>query len=214
MRRIALLATLAMLIGGLGRPGEALAQGYALKPGDVVTIEVLEDPGLNRTALVAPDGRISVPLAGTIQAQGRTVEQVQADLAAKLAPNFAVTPNVFVGIQSIYVPPVRPPTPPAPVAPPAPPPTIEVFVLGEAASSGKLTLEPGTTLLQAFAQMGGFTPFAATHRLQLRRTDPVTLREIVYTIDYDSIEHGTSPNGRVTLLDGDVIVVPQRRLFE
>jgi polysaccharide export outer membrane protein len=86
--------------------------------------------------------------------------------------------------------------------------------LGEASSPGKLTVDPGTTLLQAFAQMGGFTPFAATSRLQLRRTDPVTGRETVYSINYEAIESGTSRNGVATLLDGDVIIVPQRRLFE
>lgn len=211
MTRIALLAKLAALAGGLAATGALAQDGYALGPGDVISIEVLEDPGLNRSALVPPDGRINLPLAGTIQAQGRTVEEVQAEIAARLAPNFAATPTVFVGIQSIFT---APPRPTGPAAPPAPPPTIDVFVLGEAASSGKLTLEPGSTLLQAFAQMGGFTPFAALQRVQLRRTDPVTGRETVYAIDYEAIERGLSPNGNVTLVDGDVIVVPQRRLFE
>lgn len=209
MRRIfVLLAALGALL-----PSLAAAQdgAYALKPGDVVAIEVLEDPGLNRTALVPPDGRINLPLAGAIQAQGRTVEQVQADIASRLAPNFAAPPTVFVGVQSIFVPPQRPASAPSQ---PAPPPTIEVFVIGEAGAPGKLTLEPGATLLQAIAEMGGFTPFAATERLQLRRTDPATRRETVYPINYESIERGLSPNGGVTLVDGDVIVVPQRRLFE
>jgi len=212
MRRI-LLVALAALPGALAQPMAAIAQdgGYALKPGDVITIEVLEDPGLNRAALVPPDGRINLPLAGAVQAEGRTVEQVQAEIASRLAPNFATPPNVFVGVQSIFVPPQRPPTPPVPAAPP---PTIDVFVIGEAGTPGRLTLEPGSTLLQAIAQMGGFTPFAATERLQLRRTDPSTRRETVYPINYETIERGASPNGGVTLQDGDVIVVPQRRLFE
>jgi polysaccharide export outer membrane protein len=204
MRRIALLAALAALAAPMG--ASAQDSGYRLQPGDVITIEVIEDPALNRSMLVPPDGRINLPLAGSIQAGGRTIEQVQADLATNLAPNFASTPNVFVGIQSIA-------PAPAPLVPPVPP-TIDVYVLGEASSPGKLTVDPGTTLLQAFAQMGGFTPFAATSRLQLRRTDPVTGRETVYSINYEAIESGTSRNGVATLLDGDVIIVPQRRLFE
>ena len=208
MRRIALLATL----GALGLASAAFAQegGYTLRPGDVISIEVLEDPGLNRTALVPPGGLVNLPLAGSVQAQGRTVEQVQAEIATRLAPNFAATPNVFVGIQSIFTEPEEPVLPPEPVEDP----TIAVFVIGEAGSSGRLDLEPGATLLQAVAQMGGFTPFAATKRIQLRRTDPATGRETVYSIDYAAIENGTSPNGTATLQDGDVIVVPQRRLFE
>lgn len=209
MRRI---ATTAALLAGLLGPQAAAAQdgAYALKPGDTLTIEVLEDPGLNRTVLVTPDGWINVPLAGPVRAQGRSVQEVEGDLAARLAPNFATTPTVFVGVASVFREPERPVVPTTP----APPPTIDVFVLGEAAQSGQLELEPGTTLLQAFAQMGGFSPFAATARIQLRRTDPATGQETVYAIDYDAIERGASPNGRVTLQDGDVIVVPQRRLFE
>ena len=155
---------------------------------------------MNRTALVPPGGLVNLPLAGSVQAQGRTVEQVQAEIAARLAPNFAAPPNVFVGIQSIFTEPEPPVFPPEPVEDP----TIAVFVIGEAGSSGRLELEPGATLLQAIAEMGGFTPFAATRRIQLRRTDPATGRETVYAIDYAAIERGTSPNGTATLQDGDV----------
>jgi polysaccharide export outer membrane protein len=80
--------------------------------------------------------------------------------------------------------------------------------MGEAATPGKLELKRGTTLLQAFAQMGGFSPFAATKRVQLRRGGQIT------TLSYDAIERGTSTAGSTVLQDGDVIVVPQRKLFE
>jgi polysaccharide export outer membrane protein len=61
--------------------------------------------------------------------------------------------------------------------------------------------------------MGGFTRFAATKRVQLRRTD-ANGAETIYPLNYDAIEAGTSPNGAAVLVDGDVIMVPQRRLFE
>ena len=50
----------------------ALAQdgSYLIRPGDVLQVEVLEDPGLNRSVLVSPDGRITMPLAGAIRASG------------------------------------------------------------------------------------------------------------------------------------------------
>ena len=44
---------------------QAQAQGYQIRAGDTLRIEVLEDSSLNRTVLVAPDGRISMPQAGT-----------------------------------------------------------------------------------------------------------------------------------------------------
>jgi polysaccharide export outer membrane protein len=177
--------------------------GYELRRGDVLRIEVVEDAGLNRTALIAPDGRITIPLAGSVQASGRTVEAVQADLVRQLADDFAAPPTVFVSIERLAE--VRPATGGGAAAAA---PTISVFVMGEAARPGKLDVEPGTTVLQAFALMGGFTKFAADRRVQLRRGDEI------YLLDYDAIEAGTSRIGSTVLAEGDVIVIPQRRLFE
>jgi polysaccharide biosynthesis/export protein len=202
-----LFAALAL---GLALPGSAMAQdSYRIRPGDVLRIEVIEDPTLNRSVLVSPDGRIAMPLAGAVVAGGLPIESVQATLAAQLAPNFAAAPTVFVSIERLAE--VRPSAPAAPAAPVAPL-MYDVFIIGEAGNPGQMEVEPGTTLLQLFAQMGGFTRFAATSRLQLRRT--VDGRETVYQIDYDAIEAGQSNNGMVTVADGDVIVVPERRLFE
>ena len=182
----------------------ANAQGYNIKPGDTLRIEVLEDPSLNRTVLVAPDGRISVPSAGTLRASGQTVESVQNTLTQRLAGNFAATPNVFVAIEQLAIPREVQPIEAR---------TIDVYVVGEANRPGKLEIEPGTTVLQFFAEMGGVTKFAATKRIQLRRIDPRTRVETVYTINYAAIEAGANAI-RTTLMDGDVIVIPQRRLFE
>ncbi|MFN4128272.1 MAG: polysaccharide biosynthesis/export family protein [Paracoccaceae bacterium] len=180
----------------------AIAQdGYRLRSGDTLRIEVLEDPTLNRAALIAPDGRIAMPLAGGIRAAGRTLEAVQGELAAKLEPNFAARPTVYVALeQQKEVRPVS--TQPAKEA------VIAVFVVGEAAKPGKLNLTPGTTLLQAFAEMGGFSKFAATKRIQLRRGAKS------WTLNYKAIEAGVSQAGETVLAEGDVIVIPQRKLFE
>ena len=182
---------------------EAVAQeGYLIRPGDVLRVEVLEDPGLNRTTLVSPDGRISFPLAGGVVAAGRTLEDLQTDLASRIGANFAVTPNVFISLEQVAEP--RASTGGGTKAAA----TIEIFVMGQAANPGKLDVKRGTTLLQAFAQMGGFSPFAATKRVQLHRAGNIT------TLSYDAIERGTSTAGSTILQDGDVIVVPQRKLFE
>jgi polysaccharide biosynthesis/export protein len=200
--KTALLLKAALLSGVLSLASVAEAQDYNISPGDVLRIEVIEDPTLNRSVLVPPDGKIVVPLAGSVQAGGRGVEAVQSDLVALLAPNFAASPSVFVSIEQV-----------AQTAAAAAPATIDIFVLGQASNPGRLPIVPGTTLLQLFAEMGGFSPFAATKRIQLRRTDS-TGAEQVFLIDYDAIEAGTSKNGATVLREGDVIVVPQRRLFE
>ena len=188
----------------LGAPtGAAQAQGYQVKPGDTLRIEVLEDASLNRSVLVAPDGRISVPQAGTISVRGQSIEAIERNLTQRLAGNFASTPNVFVSIQQLAE--QRPAQPRIP----RPDPTIAVYVMGEVSKPGRVEVKPGTNVLQMFAIMGGFTKFAATKRIQLRSENSTTVRQL----NYDLIERG-GQGGMTKLRDGDVIVVPQRKLFE
>jgi polysaccharide export outer membrane protein len=179
---------------------------YKIRAGDVLRIEVLEDSSLNRSVLVAPDGRINLPQAGAVQASGRSVEQVLNQVTAGLAKNFAVPPNVYVSLERIAERPLS--------SGPATEELLTVFILGEAAKPGKVGVAPGTTLLQVFSEMGGFSKFAAKKRIQLRRLDKKTGVEQTYKIDYDAIEKGLSPNGNVQVVDGDVLLVPQRGLFE
>jgi polysaccharide export outer membrane protein len=205
MKLNASLGALLLLVSLALAPAARAQDEYRIRPGDVLRIEVIEDPSLNRSVLVPPDGRINLPLAGAVQAGGRGISQVQAALANQLAPNFAAPPSVFVSIEQIFVPP--------PPQPELPPPTVGIFVLGEVASPGRLSVVEGTTVLQLFAQMGGFSRFAATKRIQLRRTDQ-SGQETVYLINYDEIEQGDAKSGATVLREGDIIIVPQRRLFE
>jgi polysaccharide export outer membrane protein len=89
-----------------------------------------------------------------------------------------------------------------------------IYFLGEVGSVGPVAIEPGTTLLQALSLSGGFTNFAAVRRIQLRRTDPVTGQQYVSEIDYRAIANGARLREDIVLADGDVILVPERRLFE
>ncbi len=181
----------------------AAQDGYRIKPGDLLRVEVLEDSNLNRNVLVLPDGNIALPMAGTLHAGGQTVSQVQAALTAKLGPSFATEPNVFVGVDRLAE-----PRPVATGVRAAGVPAIAVYVMGEAAKPGKYDLARGSTLLQALAATGGFSKFAATKRIQLRRG------EAVYNFDYKAMEQGKVGLSNTMLVDGDVIVIPQRRLFE
>jgi polysaccharide export outer membrane protein len=143
---------------------------------------------------------VNVPFVGSVRAQGQSLGQIQDAIRAGLAPSFAEPPNVFVGLSALAE------------RIPAEPVTIAVYVVGEVATPGKLEIEPGTTILQFIAEMGGFSPFAATKRIQLRTSR--TGKEQVYTLNYEDIERGVGVGGTTIMTDGDVIVVPQRRLFE
>ena len=195
---IAVLAVLLMV------PAAFAQSSYKIRSGDVLQIEIVEDGTLNRRALVAPDGRIAFPLVGSVKAAGLTVDQVRQNLTSQLASNFATPPSVFVALASVAKRRARTPRAPA---------TISVYALGEVASPGAKEVKPGTTLLQFLSQTGGFTKFAATKRVQVRRTNASGV-ERIFTFNYAAMERGGAITGFGALLDGDVIVVPQRRLFE
>ncbi|WP_254054523.1 polysaccharide biosynthesis/export family protein [Roseovarius sp. EL26] len=190
--------------------GEGSAQeSYRIKPGDIIRIEVLEDSSINRDALVLPDGRVSVPLAGTVQAGGRTLGQVKNSITTELSPNFASAPTVFVSLARLAEPELAFPSAGAADAEP----TIPIYILGQVSSPGKVEVAEGTTLLQLLAEIGGFSRFAAKKRVQLRRRD-ATGKERVYNVNYNNILAGRSNIGMTVMAPGDVIIVPERRLFE
>jgi len=159
---------------------------------------------MNRQILVLPDGNISFPLAGQIQAAGQTVGQLRGTLISRLSPNFAAPPTVFVGITAVA----------RTAARSSGPSQIEVFLMGEVQQPGRRQVPADTTILEFLAETGGFTKFAAKKRIQLRRT--MRSGEVqTYTINYRNIERGRDVQTATSRLQaGDIIVVPERRLFE
>ncbi len=180
---------------------------YRIQSGDTLQVEVLEDPSLNRSVLVLPNGTITFPFAGTVQAGGQTPGAVQSSIASGIASNFATPPTVFVTVASL-----RPRV--ASTGSSSSGRTIDIFVIGEVGSPGEKEVQRGTTILQALATTGGFTKFAATKRILLRRTDSRTGEQTVSRINYKAIADGAAAGRDIVLADGDVIIVPERRLFE
>jgi len=176
----------------------AWAQSYRVEPGDTLVIEVLEDPSLNRSTVVLSDGRFSFPFAGTLRAEGQTVSQIEASIRSAIASNFASTPTVFVAVEPFELEGAG---------------DIEIYLLGEVNTPGLVEMDPGSTVLQAIALAGGPTRFAATKRFQLRRTAS-SGQQSVTIINYKALSQGATMSSDVILRDGDVILVPERRLFE
>ena len=180
---------------------QANAQQYRVQPGDSLTIEVLEDASLNRSVLVLPDGRINFPFTGAVVVAGRSASQIESAISTAISPNFASAPTVFVSVN------------PSSENFDSASPTIDVYFLGEMNNPGVVSVKSGTTLLQAIAIGGGVTRFAAVKRIQLRRTNKQTGVQNVITLNYRALANGTASNA-IELKDGDVILVPERRLFE
>ncbi len=211
VRVIHAASILIFVFASLGLVGTALAQSkstegpYRLQPGDVVTVSVLEDPELDRQVLLLPDGRISLPVAGTIVAAGQTPAGLERTIRSRLRGNFVKAPTITVSVISLAEEDEEEAE------------TREVFVLGEVASPGRFEYEAETPInvLKALSLAGGLGPFAARDRIQVRETaegQAQTLR----LFDYDAVEEGLINTARdlAVLADGAVIVVPERGLFD
>lgn len=186
------LAACALIL--LSSGADAAAQGnYLLRSGDTIAISVLEDPGMDQTALIRPDGRISLPIIGSVEAQGMTAEELQAMISKQLVASFATRPTVTVSLVATQDPEFP-----------------SVYVIGQVGAPGRIEMQNPLTLLQALAMAGGPGPFAATQRISLRRT--MLDGSAVVMFDYDAIEQGTGQD--VSLEEGDIIVVPERGIFE
>ncbi len=196
----------------LATPASAQDSGYVLRPGDVIQVEVLEDPSLNRSTLILPNGSITFPQAGTLAAAGRTPDQLRTALTNALAGGFASPPTVYVSVASIAQPKVADTVV---NGVPMLGPTMNVYVLGEVSAPGLKKVEPATNLLQFLSQAGALSKFAAERRIELHRRNLQTGREDVYLFN---LKRTGGMEGRISGLtqlgDGDVIVVPQRGLFE
>ena len=182
----------------------AVAQGnYSIQPGDSLRVEVIEDASLNRDVLVTPDGRISFPFAGSVQAAGRSTTQLERALTTRLEENFANPPTVYVAVRGL-----APRTEAVDDVD-----MMTIFLMGEVNSPGPKEVEHGTSLLQFLSTSGGFTNFAATKRIQLRRISDSGAERVI-TLNYHAISRGAIMQNNVILHEGDVVLVPERRLFE
>lgn len=177
---------------------------YRLQPGDTILVSVLEDPELDREVLILPDGRISLPVAGSMVAAGRTPVELQSVIRGRLRSNFVKPPSVTVAVSEL-----------APESEDAAD-LNEVFVLGEVASPGRYEYdaEKPISVMKALSLAGGLGPFAARARIQVREAEGQTERMRLF--DYDEVEDGLINTVRDLdpLQDGAVIVVPERGLFE
>ncbi|MBL4930087.1 polysaccharide biosynthesis/export family protein [Fuscibacter oryzae] len=206
-----LAAFLSVAFALMAHPVSAQDAGYLLRPGDVLQVEVVEDPSLDRSTLVLPNGSITFPQAGTLRAGGQTPDQVRAALTAALAPSFASPPTVYISVASVGA--AAAPAVGGGVA--ADPATMSVYVMGEVGAPGQKKVEPDTNLLQFLAQAGALSKFAADKRIELHRKNAKTGADEVWLFSMKQVGGGTGRiSGMTQLADGDVIVVPQRKLFE
>ena len=173
-----------------------------LKSGDNLSISVLQDPKLDRNVVVDPSGEIAFPLAGHIRARGLTPQALENILKAKLKGNYK-DDNLDVTIAVANSPKDIPEDDLKP----------KIFITGEVVRPGSYVVRQPTTLMQAIALAGGIGPFAAKQRIQVRRRGAGG-DETIFMFNYKAYEAGADLEGNIRLRAGDVIMVPERGLFD
>lgn len=168
------------------RTDEDPLNAYAIGPGDVLEISVWKNPELTSTVPVRPDGRISVPILGDVQAAGMTPLALKQTLTDGYK-EYVTAPGVSVVVKEIH--------------------SRKIYVTGEVATPGVYDLQPRAKLMQALALAGGLTPYAKGRVVVLRDSrDGKGDRR--FEIEIGSIVSGKKPQDNLLLEPGDTLVVP------
>ncbi|HEV2386264.1 MAG TPA: polysaccharide biosynthesis/export family protein [Candidatus Acidoferrales bacterium] len=162
-------------------PGE-----YLIGPADVLAIDVWREQEVSRVEPVRPDGRITLPLAGEIQASGETPKSLEAEIARRLG-HYIHQPAVTVIVQQAN--------------------SHRFNIIGEVLRPGSYPLGARMTVLDAVALAGGFQEFAKTTRIYVVRRQPrgASMR---IPFDYKRAVRGDRRDLDLELEPGDTIIVP------
>lgn len=166
-------------------PLAAVGGTYLIGPGDVLNISVWKEEGMQLEILVRPDGGITYPLAGEIQAGGLTTKALSEELVNKLK-RYIPHPNVTVSVMRSV--------------------SNKIYVIGKVNRPGEFTATGYMDVLQALTMAGGLTPYADSDDIKIiRRTKKGTM---VKLFDYDDVVSGERLDMNIILQAGDTVVVP------
>jgi polysaccharide export outer membrane protein len=186
--RFAAIAGLALVLTSLIQPTLAAApptEAYMIEAGDVLEISVWREEGLEKDVIVRPDGGLSFPLVGNVQASGKSVEQLQAEVADKLK-RFIPDPSVSVAVKQLS--------------------GNTIFVIGKVNKPGQFPVIRRIDVVQALSMAGGMSTYAAVNKIQILRREGGKQTAIPFA--YGDIEKGEDLDQNIVLKAGDVVVVP------
>lgn len=175
-------------------PAAAVAMPeYRVNPGDELQISVWREDQLQRAAMVLPDGSVSFPLVGRVEAAGRTTREIEQSIAAGLAGKYVDgnVPDVTVAVSQTS--------------------GLQFSVIGKVKSPGTFTPGRYITLLEALSFAGGVDEFASLDNVVIVRKSgeslvviPARLSDILRS---KSISTG-AVNAMPLIRSGDTVIVP------
>jgi len=167
------------------------ANAYRIGVDDIVAVNVWRNPDLSIKVPVRPDGKISMPLVGDVQAGGLTPTQVATGIKSKLAA-YIRDPQVAVILESLHSHEFL----------------TRVRVTGAVRTPTSIPHRQGMTVLDAVLSAGGLNDFSAPSRARLYRMINGKTKSI--DIDLDDILNKGKLEQNYILIPGDVVTVPER----
>jgi polysaccharide biosynthesis/export protein len=160
---------------------------YIIGPSDVLSISILNQEGMDRTVTVRPDGMISFPLIDEVNAAGLTPAELEEMMTVAMSEYIELLP----GELSVVVDEVH---------------SYTVSVLGEVRNPGRFEFQNSATVLDALAEAGGLTEFAAADEILIIRAGPDGTRRIRF--NYDELVDNPQENVEISVYPGDTVLVP------
>jgi len=183
-----LLANLYLLNPSMASEGgQKLKDVYVIGPEDIIEVSAWKNADISREVTVRPDGMISLPLIGDLQAAGLTPDMLRKAIVDKLK-DYQENAVVSVLVKDIN--------------------SYKVFVLGEVVKPGEFKLKSRTSVLQAIALAGGFTQFASKNKIMLIRTSAGGNKDEKIRVSFNELVHSETSDKNLILKSGDTIFVP------
>ena len=158
---------------------------YLIGPEDILNIYIWKEPDLTQEVTVMPDGKISFPLVGEIQAEGHTVMELKQAITEKLR-DYVTAPEVAVVVREIR--------------------SQRIYTMGKLNSPGPYSLAPGMTVVQALSTAGGFAEWADEKNILVIRREGG--KEVQHRFNYKQYISGENLKQNILLEPNDTIVVP------
>ena len=158
---------------------------YVVQPGDTLQVTVWKEQELQSEVLVRPDGGMSFPLAGEIEAAGHTVEDIRKVLQGRLT-KYIPDPVVTVVVKKAD--------------------GSRIFVVGKVNRPGDFIMFRPIDVMQALSLAGGATPYADVNGIRILRREGT--QQQVFHFRYDDVRRGKDLAQNILLHSGDTVVVP------
>jgi polysaccharide biosynthesis/export protein len=168
------------------QPTTEVPADYVIGVEDMLAVNVWREPDLSiKEVMVRPDGKVSLPLVGDIQASGLTPKQLQERIVERMK-EFVASPTVAVIVLKIG--------------------SRSVTIVGQVAKPGIYYLGSTMTVLELLARAGGLREEAKKSRISVIRKEGD--RAVPHAFNYKDVSQGKNLEQNIILKNGDQVIVP------